>query len=249
MLLSGGVGDVARALALRLLGGGAAGPGALLCGDAYRGVEASGGVQCGQATYSVGLDRAPRVFAEGLIFPYTKGFVFAQTLYSRGGWATIDAALADPPISTEQILHPEKYLASPRDVPMATGVPPLTDTLGAGWVYRDTGTIGEFELGLMLRENDVSSFASAAEGWGGGQYDLYERGSNALLIMGTAWDTAEDATEFDLALRQSLAKLKEIGKLWTDGRRYYTVKRVGDRIFYFAGTDRTMVDLAPQAVK
>ena len=47
---------------------------------------------------------------EGLVFPYTDGLVFAQAVKKRGGsWASIDAAYASPPLSTEQILHPERY--------------------------------------------------------------------------------------------------------------------------------------------
>jgi hypothetical protein len=161
----------------------------------------------------------------------------------------VNAALADPPVSTEQILHPDKYLATPRDMPLPVGVPPLTGTLDAKWVYRDTGTLGEFDIALMLQENGSVNYEAAAEGWGGGQYDLYESGSNSLLMLGTRWDTDADATEFEMALSQSLAKLKKIGPLWTDGKRYYTTVRKGDRVFYFAGTDRTSVTAAPKAIK
>ena len=64
-------------------------------------------------------------------------------------------ALANPPSSTEQILHPKKFLQSPRDEPLLVGLPPLTDTLGTGWVFKDTQKIGEFELGVLLSTNGV----------------------------------------------------------------------------------------------
>lgn len=214
-----------------------------LSADDFRQLRESG------TAYSVTLERVPRVFRESLLFPYTRGLEFTQALYARGGFSTINAALNDPPVSTEQILHPEKYLASPRDMPIAVGVPPLTGTLGAGWVYRETDTMGEFDLALMLSENGVTSYAQAAEGWGGGQYDLYEKGSQSLLILGTIWDSGQDASEFEAALRLSLARSKQFGKLWTDGKRYFALKRVNDRVFFFSGTDRTSVDLAPGAVK
>ena len=43
-------------------------------------------------------------------FPYIYGTEFVQYLYDRGNWARVDKAYADLPESTEQIIHPEKYL-------------------------------------------------------------------------------------------------------------------------------------------
>ena len=52
-----------------------------------------------------------------MIFPYFRGMVFCAKLDQRGGWAAIDEVYRNPPLSTEQILHPEKYRAKP-DFPM-----------------------------------------------------------------------------------------------------------------------------------
>src|SRR5205823_39355 len=89
------------------------------------------------------LKSAPTIFQQELLFPYTAGVEFATTLYKRGGFKAINAALADPPRSTEQIMHPEKYLSTPRDQPVPVGLPPLTSTLASGWTFQDTSTIGE----------------------------------------------------------------------------------------------------------
>ena len=48
----------------------------------------------------------------------------------------------DPPKSTEQIMHPEKYLNKPRDNPLPVTMPDLTKTLGAGW--KRTGDFGRY---------------------------------------------------------------------------------------------------------
>jgi hypothetical protein len=195
------------------------------------------------------LKQAPDIFQQQLAFPYTKGVEFTTTLYKRGGFKAINAALADPPHSTEQIMHPEKYLASPRDEPVPAGLPPLTGTLASGWAYQESSTIGEFELGVLLQGKGADNADRAAAGWGGGQYDLYTNGTNSLVFMGTIWDTQADAQQFEAAMRQSLVRTPRFQDLWTDGTRYFTLKRLKNRVFYVAGTDRTSVQTALQAVK
>ncbi len=63
------------------------------------------------------LRDAPPIISESMIFPYFKGMVFCAKLTNEGGWAAIDDVYRNPPLSTEQILHPEKYRAKP-DFPM-----------------------------------------------------------------------------------------------------------------------------------
>jgi len=191
----------------------------------------------------------PTVLREQLAFPYSTGSEFVRILHAQGGFDSVNRALANPPSSTEQILHPQKYLETPRDEPLPVGVPPLTGTLGVGWQYRETDTLGELDVLLMLRENGIAQPATPAAGWGGGQYDLYEKGPNALIILGTRWDSVTDADEFESALRKSLATTAQFGQFWTDGSRYFSIKRTPDRVFYFASTERTAVQQAPSAIK
>src|SRR5205823_972720 len=57
------------------------------------------------------LRTAPPILSESMIFPYVRGLVFCARLTNDGGWEALDAAYHNPPLSTEQILHPEKYRA------------------------------------------------------------------------------------------------------------------------------------------
>jgi hypothetical protein len=142
------------------------------------------------------LDAAPKVVRESLMFPYDAGLVFVKTLFDDGGWGAVDAAYADPPLSTEQILHPERY---PDDVPQVITLPPLTDTLGSGWRLVDEDVLGEFGLGLYLDVHLAASDAeAAAEGWGGDRYAVYWRDDESAfaLALRLAWDTSADAEEF-----------------------------------------------------
>jgi hypothetical protein len=142
------------------------------------------------------LDTAPTIVYESLMFPYEAGFLFVTQLYADGGWPAVDAAYANPPLSTEQILHPERY---PDDVPQVVTLPPLTDTLGAGWRMVDTDVMGEFQLKLYLDVHAGSSEAeAAAEGWDGDRYAVHwrEDESGFVLVLRLAWDTPTDAAEF-----------------------------------------------------
>lgn len=143
------------------------------------------------------LDSAPDVVSDGLMFPYLYGLGFAQALYDEGGWAAIDDAYADPPRSTEHILHPERYLAG--DEPLIVSLPPLTDTLGVGWQQAEENVLGEYFIGYYLDQEISSRDAEeAAEGWGGDRYAVHHRESDGALVMAlhVVWDTPADAEEF-----------------------------------------------------
>src|SRR6185437_16309232 len=60
---------------------------------------------------------SPHVLQASLSAPYADGFAFVQRERRRGGWAAVDAALLSPPVSTEQLLHADKY--AQREPPIA----------------------------------------------------------------------------------------------------------------------------------
>jgi hypothetical protein len=194
------------------------------------------------------LDKVPPYFRDSLLFPYVQGAAFVIALYGAGGFAAIDQAFAHPPASTEQILHPEKYLTRTPDAPLPVTVPPLTASLRADWTLRDTNTLGEFALSELLKVNGVDD-AEATAGWGGGAYALYQGQSAAVLIAATRWDTAGDADEFAAALRRSFAAAQADGPLWSDAGRFFGLQSSGDGVTFVAGTDRAAVEAALGASK
>ena len=197
------------------------------------------------------LDSAPPYISDSLYFPYDQGVQFVIALGITNSFDPIDKALADPPVSTEQIMHPEKYTSTNRDMPQMVPAPPLTDTLGAGWSYTDNGTLGEFDLKELLDLNNASDPDSAAAGWGGGSYSLYQNGDNALAMMNTAWDTTKDADEFEDALNETFSGDTKDGDVivGSDGERFYIVKRTADDISILSSTDRAALERAITAVK
>jgi len=150
-----------------------------------------------QMVETTALDQAPMVIREQLLFPYVSGLAFVQALHSRGGFAAVDEAFRNPPQSTEQILHPQRYLAG--ELPRILSLPPLTDTLGAGWHWVDSNVLGEYTLRLYLEQQvDPALAAKAADGWGGDWYSVYTRPgtSDIVLVWRTAWDREVEAAEF-----------------------------------------------------
>lgn len=142
----------------------------------------------------------PPFLTSELIFPYISGAQFVQELYASAGdrWTLVDAALENrPPDTTEQILHPIRYLRFEKAVEVAP-----SRALAACCKARTSGTFGEFQTGEMLALAGRRA-PGAAAGWGGDRYELARRADGTdVLVMRWVWDTRRDAGEFAAALRR-----------------------------------------------
>lgn len=142
------------------------------------------------------LDAFPPVIVALLYFPYDLGYEFVYDLYEEGGYELVDQAFASPPISTEQILHPDKYL----DGEVGTEVTVVNpgETLGGDWIDTDDNAFGEYLISqILISENvDDDDASDAAEGWNGDQYKVAGLGDDSAVIWQTYWDSDEDAEEF-----------------------------------------------------
>jgi hypothetical protein len=134
-------------------------------------------------------------------FPYQEGRQFVEALYQAGGWQAVNRAYADLPRSTEQVLHPERYLGE-RDLPDPVLVPDLGTVLGAGWTPLLQDTLGEFATGLYLAGALPESTAwPAADGWGGDTLVVWERQDESrVLVWRSVWKSTAEAAEFERAL-------------------------------------------------
>lgn len=161
------------------------------------------------------LDRLPALLRETLMFPYTQGLGLAQGQYVAGGYSAVDALFANPPDSTEQVLHPEKL--NPREAPIEVAFDAgLAAKLGAGWCVALQDTLGEFQLGIILRDAggaDTAGANAAAAGWGGDRVALVGGPDGEMgVVLDTRWDTAADASEFASALGPMVANLEAAGR-------------------------------------
>lgn len=175
--------------------------------------QLAAGIAFGGAPPSPVLDAAPGPLVVWLVFPYAAGPEFVAALRAEGGWAAVDAAYADLPRSTEQILHPEKYLAE-RDDPTPVSLPDLAPVLGAGWQLVDEDTLGELTVALLLADlgpgQGIDPFSgtlalpeaarNAAAGWDGDRYALWADGDEEALVWRSTWDSEDDARAFSRAL-------------------------------------------------
>ncbi len=197
------------------------------------------------------LDNAPLYISEGLLFSYDAGQTFNTALFDEGGYDAINAAFADPPSSTEQILHPEKYLAANRDEPMLVDNPDISGTLGAGWDLLRGDVLGEWDLKIMLEDNGISSSEAeaAAAGWGGSWFDIYESGDKSLALLTTRWDSDSEASEFADSLLKSFSGDATNGGLWADSDRFFSVIAAGDTVVMISGTDEGDVALVQSEIE
>jgi hypothetical protein len=163
-------------------------------------------IRSAQETSTEQFKQAPRALQQSLLFPYQEGSAWASHVYKRGGWDMVSSAFTKLPLSTEQILHPEKYFSYERPVKLT--LPNFRLALGPGWKRIDNDVNGEWGYYLVLDEylENASESRSAAAGWGGDRFAIYQgpRLSDVFLAQVTVWDTAGDATEFfDAYLRRS----------------------------------------------
>lgn len=154
-----------------------------------------------------GLDKAPLVIREGLLFPYRAGLSFVAALRRRQPWSAVDAAFARPPRSTEQVIHPERYLAGDEPVPVDVKPPAaLTDFTPA-----HSSVWGELGFTLFLRSHgiDAVTASEAGAGWGGDRAVTFAKGDDkrpqrAVGISRSEWDSEADAIEAFEACEKAL---------------------------------------------
>lgn len=142
------------------------------------------------------LDSAPEIISATLLFPYESGFSFVEAVFAEGGWDAVDAMFQDPPASTEQILHPEKYLEG--EEPIAVEVADFTSALEGDWTVFDENTFGEFQIRTILEQTSMSQEQAirASEGWGGDTYVVAGTETEDAIHWELVWDTNTDADEF-----------------------------------------------------
>jgi hypothetical protein len=172
------------------------------------------------ALSSVQYYQAPRAMRESLIFPYMQGMEWSTQLYKRGGWSMVSKAFTRLPLSSEHILHAEKYFSY--EVPVKVSLPDVSALLNsdggrsrrangipttasasrrpAGWKRLDYDVNGEWSYYLILDQfvNSPAESKRAAAGWAGDRMAVYEgsQPGQVFIAQSTVWDTENDAREF-----------------------------------------------------
>lgn len=157
---------------------------------------------------------APLLIKAGLVFPYVAGWRFAAALRSEFGWHGIDAAYGDLPESSEQIIHPERYLdRRDRPVRITLASPP------GGWPVRHEGTIGMLTMQILFSSLLHERATRCAEGWDGDRYVVWETPDGDALGWVSVWDRETQAGRFERKYRELLRMNPGIAGSWAVQRR------------------------------
>jgi len=152
------------------------------------------------ASMMLGNSNAPESLKMLLLFPYTSGLRFAHYLLQKGGYKKINTAFRTPPITTEEILHPEQYPADTDDFLVFDDaeMEKMKEKPTASIVYRDT--LGEFMISSLLGTytSDKMLAANAAAGWGGDRLVVFEEKESGKKSVAwkVHWDSEKDVEEF-----------------------------------------------------
>ena len=188
---------------------------------------------------------APHALQMALVAPYVDGTRFVNALRREGGWLRVDEAWAHLPVTTEQVLHPDKWRVHEPAIPLPTPPPPSPD-----FVLVMESTYGEQAIRLMLGEWVTARLAcAAASGWGGDRGALYVRGDRDYAF---AWHLRFDdaspapagafASRFFRTLTAALPRLGGAaapGCVERGGNGVLAVKEDGRDVYLVFGTTRT----------
>jgi len=196
----------------------------------------------------------PAFLVAPMLLHYQVGPKFVTQAVGSGSYReTMDRLFKDPPVSQEQVLHPDRFLGKDRDLPKAIQWPAgLSVALGEGWKANKAGPLGELDFALWLDRwlggtgGRLSPLAlmqgrmwsgaadKAAQGWDGATLQLLEKqGQGSAVAAVFAWDTKEDADEAADAIARAIGI--RYGKSLKDA--VWTAATPGGRLFSYVSPD------------
>ena len=212
------------------------------------------------------IRKAPHYLREMLVFPYIKGQQFCGAVFERGGFAALSAVYANPPVSTAQILHPEKYFAETREDPIAVK---FGDTTFRGSKPVVDNVLGEIGTRILFAQASDADFAEeTAAGWRGDRYLAFDGGKE--LVWRTVWRSPEAAMAAVNAFRRAFQQRFEgpqptgvrpveetdlwagtvggstvpIGRLAAPGGHFLSVMRIGpNEVVFIVATNQELSEL------
>jgi hypothetical protein len=191
------------------------------------------------------IDAIPPFILEVMLGNYLKGAAFVFAVQEQG-WAAVEKLYKEyPPQSTEQILHPEKWLA--RENPATFTWPDLAKERGLrDWELLDDDVVGEIQWRIIFNEHGLKTESAAASGgWDGDRYAVFKRKGTdeTLLLLRTSWDGEAEATQFADAYRRLLAvKYKDSGDP-------VLVEQQGQEVFIVEGGKKAELEALMKIIK
>jgi hypothetical protein len=146
----------------------------------------------------------PELLREQLIFPYREGSQFVHWALVSRGWRGVNALFGDPPLSSAQILHPERYYVAREDprhiVPMGL----MRGMRDRPWADQ---TLGEFLIRrLLLAQLSRDQAEQIASAWRGDNLTAYDDKQHAIIAWYSSWRDDKSAEAFAHTLKTTLER-------------------------------------------
>ncbi|MFN0205049.1 MAG: hypothetical protein ACKVS6_01895 [Planctomycetota bacterium] len=165
---------------------------------------------------------APPIIVTPLMEMYMSGASFLARGKGTMGMGQTDPedvefAFLNPPLSSEQVLHPKKYWdKKSRDLPMDITIPDLAPALGDGWKKLGSNVLGEIGVAILtlppekddeptdeknpladaMKMINRKKTSKESKGWDGDRFEIYQNKDGVqLLVWASVWDTPGDAKE------------------------------------------------------
>jgi len=146
----------------------------------------------------------PPLLRHKLTFPYREGSQFVLWAYAAKGWQGVNGLYAYPPLSTSQILHPERYYLT-RENPLHIFPWGLIARLRESAVLEQT--LGESVVRLLLASTrSGQEAAEIASAWRGDQLSVYAKDGKAVTAWISSWKSDATARNFFRVYQEALAK-------------------------------------------
>jgi hypothetical protein len=197
------------------------------------------------------MARAPLLLQESLLFPYSEGLNFEQSILVKAGKdAAFAGVLANPPSSSFEIMHPEAYMAH-ASVP-GLHLPDIHPLLDPEYTPYDIGVMGELDVRILIELFGGREMAEAlAPEWNGGMYYAAQRKSAVTpaekestaslgLIYYSKWKNRDSARSFmhtyAAQIPRKYSNVSEQTKDEADEKEQVFSTNEGDVLISIAGT-------------
>ncbi len=151
------------------------------------------------------FENEPLYLRMTLVFPYTKGMLFQNAVMQRDGKASFGEVFTHPPISTQQVMQPEKYFAGTKPTDPKLPVVKLPHSY-KGLV---AGTLGELEHHILIEQaTTVARADEIAPHWRGSSFELQEdkKAGRVVLLYAVEWDNEDAAKQYFAAYRVAMQR-------------------------------------------
>lgn len=138
--------------------------------------------------------RLPDFLRAKATFPYREGSQFVYWAYAASGWPGVNGLYNDPPKSTAQILHPEKYFIQ-RENPLRFFPAALLRRLEEKSIVEQS--LGELLIRTLLESaHGAKSAADTAAAWRGDQLFSFQDDSGISTFWFSSWRDEQSAGRF-----------------------------------------------------